>query len=88
LFLKNFIESTKEMSWQFEKTADIKVTFNAFFSNRASDLDNILKPSLDALQKVFEWNDKYCYEIAAYKNLVKRGEERLEINVEEINRQQ
>ena len=88
LFLSNFIESTNEMSWQFEKTADLKVTFNAFFSNRASDLDNVLKPSLDALQKVFDWNDKYCYEIAAYKHLVKRGEERLEINVEEINRQQ
>lgn len=74
------------MSWQFEKTADIKITFKASFSNRASDLDNILKPTLDALQKVFDWNDKFCYEIAAYKTLVKRGEERLEIHVEELKR--
>jgi Holliday junction resolvase RusA-like endonuclease len=85
-FLERFIKATDNLSWQFEKTADIKITFNAFFSNRASDLDNILKPTLDALQKVFEWNDKHCYEIAAYKHLVKRGEERLEINVEELKR--
>ena len=84
-FLERFIEATNGLSWQFEKTADIKITFNVFFSNRASDLDNILKPTLDAIQKVFDWNDKYCYQIAAYKNLVKKGEERLEINVEEIS---
>ena len=72
------------MSWQFEKTADLKITFNSFFSNKASDLDNVLKPSLDALQKVFEWNDKHVYEIAAYKNLVKKGNERLEIEIEQI----
>ena len=66
---------------------DIKIVFNAFFSNKASDLDNILKPSLDALQKVFEWNDRYCYEIEAHKHLVKRGEEKLEINIEQLCRQ-
>ena len=72
------------MSWQFEKTANLKITFKGFFSNRASDLDNILKPSLDALQKCFDWNDKYVFEIEAYKDLVKKGNEKLEINIEEI----
>ena len=83
-FLERFTEATTERSWQFEKTANLKITFKGFFSNKASDLDNILKPSLDALQKVFEWNDKHVYEIVAYKNLVKKGNERLEIEIEEI----
>ena len=72
------------MSWQFEKTASLKIIFNGAFSNRASDLDNILKPFLDALQKCFDCNDKYVYEIEAHKVLVKKGNEKLEINIEEI----
>jgi Holliday junction resolvase RusA-like endonuclease len=83
-FLERFKEATKDMSWQFEKTASLKIIFNGAFSNRASDLDNILKPSLDALQKCFDWNDKYVYEIEAHKVLVKKGNEKLEINIEEI----
>ena len=86
-FLERFKEATENQSWQFERAADIKIVFNVFFSNRASDLDNVLKPSLDALQKVFEWNDRYCYEIEAHKHLVKRGEEKLEINIEQLCRQ-
>ena len=85
-FLERFQEAATECKWDFDKTSCIKIEFKAFFSNKASDLDNVLKPSLDALQKVFDWNDKHCYEIAAYKHLVKKGEERLEINVEEISR--
>lgn len=54
------------------------------FSNKASDLDNVAKPTLDALQHVFDWNDKYVYEIHMYKELVKKGEERLDIFIEEL----
>ena len=71
-FLERFKEATEDQSWQFERAADIKI---------------VLKPSLDALQKVFEWNDRYCYEIEAHKHLVKRGEEKLEIDIEQICRQ-
>ena len=84
-FLERFKEATKDMKWKFEKEAKLKIEIWPFFSNKASDLDNVAKPTLDALQKVFEWNDKYVYEIRMTKNLVKKGKEKLHIKLEELN---
>lgn len=72
------------MEWEFDSTKLLKITLTAKFSNKASDLDNVAKPTLDALQHVFDWNDKYVYEMHMYKEIVKKGEEELNIHVEEL----
>ena len=83
-FLERFKEATKDLIWNIDSEAKLKITIWPYFSNKASDLDNVAKPSLDALQQVFKWNDKYCYEIHMFKSLVKKGEERLVIEIEEL----
>ena len=60
------------MEWEFDSTKLLKITLTAKFSNKASDLDNVAKPTLDALQHVFDWNDKYVYEMHMYKEIVKK----------------
>lgn len=83
-FLERFKASTDSMEWEFDSTKLLKITLTAKFSNKASDLDNVAKPTLDALQHVFDWNDKYVYEMHMYKEIVKKGEEELNIYVEEL----
>jgi len=83
-FLERFKASTDSMEWEFDSTKLLKITLTAKFSNKASDLDNVAKPTLDALQHVFDWNDKYVYEMHMYKEIVKKGEEELNIHVEEL----
>lgn len=83
-FLERFKEATKDKTWRFEEKARLKIYIWPFFSNKASDLDNVAKPTLDALQKVFNWNDKHAYELHLIKNFAKRGEEKLEIEIEEL----
>ena len=85
-FLERFTEATKDLTWNFEEKAELKIDIWPFFSNKASDLDNVAKPTLDALQKVFNWNDKYAYELHLLKNFSKRGEEKLLIEINEIER--
>jgi Holliday junction resolvase RusA-like endonuclease len=48
------------------------------FSSSAADLDNVLKPFLDILQKKFKFNDKYIFRIVAEKELVLKGTEYIE----------
>ena len=83
-FLERFKQATKFHSWTFEEKDKLKIDIWPFFSNKASDLDNVAKPSLDALQKVFDWNDKYAYELHLIKMFAKRGEEQLIIEINKI----
>lgn len=45
------------------------------FSNKASDIDNFIKPFLDILQKKYKFNDKMIYALIVNKQDVKKGEE-------------
>ena len=47
------------------------------FSNKASDIDNPLKPLLDIVQKKYKkkFNDKDIYQMIIYKQVVKKGKE-------------
>jgi Holliday junction resolvase RusA-like endonuclease len=47
------------------------------FSNKASDIDNVIKPFVDILQKKYEFNDKYIYRLLVEKKDV-RDQERSE----------
>ena len=45
------------------------------FSNKASDIDNILKPFLDILQKKYGINDKHIEVLHIEKQIVKKNNE-------------
>ena len=63
---------------------NLVVTIKAGFSNRASDLDNIVKPFVDVLQKRYDFNDSRIYKMVLYKDIVKKGKEYIEFSIEEI----
>lgn len=64
--------------------AQLKLTLVTGYSSKASDLDNAFKPLLDSMQLCMGFDDKQVYEINAYKDVVKRGEEYLLIKLEQI----
>jgi Holliday junction resolvase RusA-like endonuclease len=43
------------------------------FSNKASDIDNCVKPFLDMLQEAYSFNDKMVYELNVKKEIVPKG---------------
>jgi len=57
-----------------DKTKRIKLEIQFGFSNKASDIDNCIKPFLDILQKKYGFNDKMIYKLSVEKYVVKKGE--------------
>lgn len=61
----------------------LKATF--YIHSKTCDLDNFLKPLIDLLQKKYNFNDRYIYQIQAVKvEIDKDREESIEFNFEEI----
>lgn len=63
-----------------------QVTVNATYgiSNRNKDLDNLSKPLLDTLQRIYEdFNDNKVYELHCFKVKVEKGEEYLDLEIKE-----
>ena len=58
------------------------ITFG--FSNKASDIDNPLKPFLDCIQKKYNINDKDIYELNVKKEIVKKGKEFIDFKIYSI----
>ena len=54
-------------------------------SNKNADLDNVIKPFLDILQKKMGFNDKQIYGMDLWKEDVKKGEEYVEWELSPIN---
>jgi hypothetical protein len=70
-------------TWIFE---DSQVCFDvkAGLSNRGADLDNCIKPLLDTYQSMYEdFNDNKVYQLTMEKFIVSKGDEYLEVQVEE-----
>ena len=57
----------------------LTITFG--FSNKASDIDNPLKPLLDILQKAYGFNDKQIYRLNIHKEEVAKGAEYLAFDI-------
>lgn len=66
---------------KYEKI-EIHLTFG--FSNKASDIDNPIKPTLDILQQKMEFNDKQIYRLVVDKHIVKAGKEFIRIEIKEF----
>lgn len=56
---------------------DITICYH--FSNKAADIDNPLKMTLDILQKRYGFNDRDIYRIELLKVICKKGDEKIEI---------
>jgi len=63
---------------------DLKVDFVFGFSSKASDIDNPLKPLIDTLQKKYKFNDNQIQELTVKKEIVKKGEEFITINIDTL----
>lgn len=54
---------------------ELTVRFTFGFSNKASDLDNPVKPLMDCLQKKYGFNDSRVYKLIVEKQIVPKGKE-------------
>jgi len=54
------------------------------FSNKASDIDNPIKPLLDILQKKYGFNDSEIYSLIVEKRIVMKGEEYIRFRITSI----
>jgi Holliday junction resolvase RusA-like endonuclease len=52
-----------------------------YFSSKASDLDNPIKPIQDIIFNKYGLDDKHVYSAIQRKFIVKRGEERIEVRL-------
>lgn len=53
-------------------------------SNTASDVDNVVKPFVDILQKKYGFNDKYIYRLIVEKKIVVKGAEFIEFYIKKL----
>ena len=51
------------------------------FSSKLADIDNVLKPFIDCLQKKYGFNDRDIYELQVVKEIVKKGEEYVHFDI-------
>lgn len=71
-----------KIDFDFSKPCKLRLVFG--FSNRASDIDNPIKPILDVMQKRYSFNDKNIYKLEVEKEIVKKGEEYFSFELEEM----
>jgi Holliday junction resolvase RusA-like endonuclease len=68
--------------YDFEKSKEpLEISLIVGLSNMASDVDNVVKPFLDILQKKYNFNDKYVFRLIVEKNLVVKGAEFIEFYI-------
>jgi Holliday junction resolvase RusA-like endonuclease len=67
-----------------KKKEKLKVDFVFGFATKASDIDNPVKPCLDVLQKKYGINDNDIFEMNIKKEVVGKGNEFIELNIEQI----
>jgi Holliday junction resolvase RusA-like endonuclease len=60
----------------------LKLTLDVYYSNRAADIDNCLKPFIDILQINYGFNDNKIYKLDVEKFIVKKGEEHIDFKIE------
>ena len=55
------------------------------YSNKASDIDNCVKPFLDVLQEKYDFNDKRVYLLEVEKEDVKKGAEFIDFDISSLD---
>lgn len=67
-----------------KKDMRFKVTIHVGFGNRASDLDNIVKPTVDIMAQWFGFDDKQVIHLEAFKHVVPRGSDYIYVKLREV----
>lgn len=62
----------------------LSITLLFGFSSRLSDIDNGIKPLLDIMQKKYNFDDRMIYELNVKKEIVKKGNEFINIKLKEL----
>ena len=70
-----------DINWD---TLPLEVSLVVGLSNMASDVDNIVKPFIDILQKKYNFNDKYILRLIVEKKMVKKGFEYIEFFIKRL----
>ena len=60
---------------------NLEIDLDVYFSNKASDVDNVAKPFIDILQKKYRFNDSRVYTLILTKFICKKGDERIEFEI-------
>ena len=81
-FSKELTLKLKPIKIDFKRDLSVHLTFG--FSSTLSDIDNPLKPTLDVLQKKYGFDDKQIFELQVKKEIVKKGDEFIELTINEI----
>ena len=77
-----FDKQLEDTAWPFKPDMLLDVIVRVGFSNKLSDLDNALKPLFDTLSTKYGWNDNKIYSIEAYKEIVPKGKEYLDVKIQ------
>jgi Holliday junction resolvase RusA-like endonuclease len=62
-----------------------QIDFEFGFSNKASDIDNPMKPFLDILQKKYNFDDANVYKIVIVKTIVAKGSEFIKFEIKTLS---
>ena len=62
----------------------IELSLIVGLSNMQSDIDNVVKPFVDVLQKKYDFNDKYIFRLIVEKKLVAKGAEFIEFYIKTL----
>lgn len=81
-FDKHLTLMLPKLKIDFKRDLSVHLTFG--FSSTLSDIDNPLKPILDVLQKKYGFDDRQIFELNVKKEIVKKGEEFIELTIIEI----
>ena len=82
-FRENFYDDLpdRKRKWPFDLEAKLHIEISVGYGDKRSDVDNCIKGTVDTLQSIFGFNDKYVQSIYVEKEIVKRSDVYLEITV-------
>lgn len=79
-FIKNCLLQLPK-SIEIPNKKHIKLAIEFGFSSKASDVDNCLKSIIDCLVKKYGVDDRFIYELHAFKSIVKKGDEFIKFKI-------
>lgn len=83
-FQKDMMLLLPPLKINFKEPLKIDLVFG--FSSKASDIDNPVKPLLDILQKKYGFNDNQILEMNLKKEVVKKGNEFIKLDINELKK--
>jgi len=72
-------------SISINKQSHILLCIELGLSNKLQDIDNVLKPFLDILQKKYDFNDNMIYSILIEKKIVPKEDEYIDFEIKQKN---